>query len=455
MSPTNPTRLSFSRALLPEGWAADVSIEIEDGVIRAVEAGAARVGASGIALPGMPNVHSHAFQRGMAGLAERRGPGADSFWSWRDLMYRFLAVLTPDDVEALAAQAYLEMLEAGYTAVGEFHYLHHSPDGRPYANRAEMSARIAAAAAETGIGLTLLPTLYAYGTFGGAPPNEGQRRFVNDGPGFLRLVDGTRQALKDLPDAVVGVAPHSLRAVTPELMREVLAALPTGPVHIHAAEQVREVEDCLAWSGLRPVEWLLRHAAPDERWCLIHATHMTGEETRDLARSGAVAGLCPVTEANLGDGTFNGRSFRAAGGRFAVGTDSNVEITVAGELKQLEYSQRLAHRARNAMTLEEGESTGRILYDAATAAGARALGRPIGALAPGRRADILVLDGNAPELAAACDDRLLDLFVFVKGSRAVDRVYSGGRKVVENGAHICRREIGERFARVMARLAAE
>jgi formiminoglutamate deiminase len=457
MSAPGTETLLFRRALLPDGWAEHVAITVRDGSIEAVDAGVAAAGrpvAPGIALPGMPNVHCHAFQRGMAGLTERRGPGTDSFWSWRDLMYRFLGALTPEDVQAFAARAYADMLEAGYTAVGEFHYLHHAPDGAPYGRLAEMAERIAAAAAETGIGLTLLPSLYAYGTFGGREPQAGQRRFINDGARFLRLLDEAREVAAILSDAQVGIAPHSLRAVTPELLRDVLAGVPDGPVHIHAAEQTKEVEDCVAWSERRPVEWLLENAGVDARWCLVHATHMTEPETAGLAQSGAVAGLCPLTEANLGDGIFNGMRYRSEGGRFAIGTDSNIEITVAGELKQLEYAQRLAHRVRNAMTVAEGESTGRLLFDAAARGGAQALGRRIGALAPGCRADIVVLDGAHPELAGVSGDRILDLFVFVLGSRAVNSVYVGGRRLVEGGHHVRRREITERFGRVFRRLAA-
>jgi formiminoglutamate deiminase len=429
---------------------------VADGVITAVEPGADATGrerVSGIALPGLPNLHSHAFQRGMAGLTEVRGPEGDTFWSWRELMYRFLGTLTPDDVEAIAAQAYMQMLESGFTAVGEFHYLHHAPDGQPYANLAEMAERIAAAAAATGIGLTLLPALYAHGSFGGAAPNPGQRRFLNDAPRFLRLVEAARAALKDLPGAALGIAPHSLRAVSPDLLAEAVAAS-DGPVHMHIAEQVKEVEDCLAWCGARPVEWLLANAQVDPRWCLIHATHMTAAETQALAATGAVVGLCPLTEASLGDGIFNGVAYRRGGGRFGVGTDSNIEITAPGELKQLEYSQRLAHRVRNALAREQGESSGRLLYEAALAGGTQALARPSGALAPGRRAEIVVLRADLPEMAAVSGDGWLDQFVFVHGPRAVDRVYAGGRLVVDGGVHVDRRAVSERFAAVFARLAA-
>src|SRR5690606_11701310 len=293
---------------------------------------------------GLPNLHSHTFQRGMAGLAETRGPSGDSFWTWRQVMYGFLGALTPEDVEAVAAYAFLEMLEGGFTAVAEFHYLHHGPDGAPYANLAEHCERIAAAAETTGIGLTLLPVFYAQGGFGAQPANEGQRRLLNDPERFAQLLEGARKAVASLPDARVGIAPHSLRAVTPESLAAVLPLAEGGPVHIHIAEQVKEVEDCLAWSGRRPVEWLLDNAPVDGRWCLIHATHLTDAEVGGIARSGAVAGLCPITEANLGDGIFAGVEFAGQGGLYGVGSDSNIEITAPGELRQLEYSQRLALR---------------------------------------------------------------------------------------------------------------
>ncbi|MBV9750597.1 MAG: formimidoylglutamate deiminase, partial [Acetobacteraceae bacterium] len=298
-------RLFLDAALLPDGWARGVALDVTGGNIVSFTANASPAGRErlpGIALPGLPNLHSHTFQRAMAGLTETRGPNADSFWTWRQAMYAFLDRLLPDDVEAIAAFAMMEMLEHGFTAVAEFHYLHHDPAGRPYADLAEMSARIAATAAQTGIGLTLLPALYAQGGFGGQPAQPGQRRFLNDTERFLRLLDAARRAVAPLDDAVVGVAPHSLRAVSPDALGELLAAVPDGPVHIHVAEQAREVEDCLAWSGQRPVAWLLAHAPADRRWCLVHATHMDAAELRDLAASAAVAGLCPITEANLGDG---------------------------------------------------------------------------------------------------------------------------------------------------------
>ncbi|RUW66311.1 formimidoylglutamate deiminase, partial [Mesorhizobium sp. M2A.F.Ca.ET.067.02.1.1] len=370
------TAIFAEQALLPGGWQGNVRIAFEGGRISTVEIGdVARAGDErhAIVLPGMPNLHSHAFQRGMAGLAELRGPSADSFWSWREVMYRFALSMTPDQVEAVAAQLYVEMLEAGFSRVGEFHYLHHDRDGQPYANVAEMAERIAAAAGKSGIGLTLLPVFYAHSAFGGAAPNEGQRRFINDVERFGRLLEKAREAVRPLEQAVVGVAPHSLRAATPDELNSVAAMSPNNPIHIHVAEQVKEVEDCVAWSGKRPVEFLLANAKVDERWCLIHATHMTEAETIAMARTGAIAGLCPITEANLGDGTFAAPLFVEHGGRFGVGSDSNVLIGLPDELRQLEYSQRLAHRARNVLA-RPGGSNGRALFDAALDGGSQALG---------------------------------------------------------------------------------
>ena len=448
----------FDHALLPGGWASSVRVGIADGTIVSVATSAERAGAdvfAGIAVPGLPNLHCHAFQRGMAGLAERRGPADDSFWTWREIMYRFLAALTPEDVEAIAAFAYMEMLEAGFTSVGEFHYLHHDPNGRPYADLGEMAGRIAAAATETGIGLTFLPSLYISGGFGGAPPTKGQRRFLNNPDRFLDLVARTRDIAAGLPDARVGIAPHSLRAVPPDALRRAVEAFPEGPVHIHAAEQVKEVEDCVAAKGARPVEWLLDHAGVDARWCLVHATHMTPGETDALARSGAVAGLCPLTEASLGDGIFNGVDYLVAGGRFGIGTDSNIQIDAAGELRQLEYGQRLAHLGRNMMATLEGESTGRRLFTTALAGSTQALGRPVGAIELGRRADIVVLDAEHADLAASHNDGWLDAWIFVCGRAAVKDVFVGGQALVEKGRHRLREPIVNRYKAVLKRIMAE
>ncbi len=447
----------FEKALLPSGWADDVRVEIaNDGTIARVSCGSARADAervAGLALPGLPNLHCHAFQKGMAGLGERRGPANDSFWTWREVMYRFLSVLTPDDVEAIAAYAYVQMLEAGFTRVGEFHYLHHDIGGAPYGDIAEMASRIAAASASTGIGLTLLPCLYTYGGFGNAAPKPGQVRFLNSTDRFLALMARAREIVATVPGANFGIAPHSLRAVSPNQLQAVTAAFPEVPVHIHAAEQTKEVDDCLAALGARPVQWLLDNAAIDERWCLIHATHMTVDETLRLAKAGAVAGLCPLTEGSLGDGIFNGELFLENNGRFGIGTDSNIQIDAPAELRQLEYSQRLQHRARNVMTTTEGQSTGRSLYDDALRGGAQALGAGVGAIEAGCRADVIVLDSNHPDLAGASADMVLDVYVFSAGSGLVDRVFSGGVPVVAGGRHRARDEVAERYRKTVARLA--
>ena len=438
-------------ALLPDGWGNDVRLESRAGLLVRVESGARPAPGdehAGIVVPGMPNVHSHAFQRGMAGLAEIRGPAEDNFWSWRETMYRFALTMTPDHVEAVAALLYVEMLEAGFTRVGEFHYLHHDTTGRPYADPAEMAVRIAAATSATGIGLTLLPVFYAHSTFGGAAPGPGQRRFISDLDGFSRLLEGSGRALSGLPGARLGVAPHSLRAVAPDELRAVVDEAAGGPIHIHAAEQVREVEDCLAWSGARPVAWLLDNAPVGPNWCLIHATHMDASEITALARSGAVAGLCPITEANLGDGVFPTRSFADHGGRFGIGSDSNIRIGVVDELRQLEYAQRLHFKARNVMA-DSGGSTGRALFNAALSGGTRALGggKPTG-LAVGAPADFVSLEPSLQEIAG---DLVLDAWIFAAAA-SVDNVWVGGVKRVEGGRHILREPIVGRFKRVMSEL---
>jgi formimidoylglutamate deiminase len=451
----NVHSLWFNEALLAGGWAKEVRLTIDGGKIIAIAHGVARApndAVHAIALPGLANVHSHAFQRGMAGLAERRGPAHDDFWTWRDVMYRFLDRLTPEDVEAITAQAYVEMLECGFTRVGEFHYLHNDIDGRPYPNRGELIGRIVAAAAETGIALTLLPVFYAHSSFGGAAPTAGQRRFLSNPEGFGKLIEAARSAARELPDAVVGIAPHSLRAVTPEELDAILPLAKGGPVHIHAAEQMKEVEDCLAWSGARPVQWLLGHTAINEHWCLVHATHMTHDETVRLARSGATAGLCPITEANLGDGIFPSSTYLTAGGRFAVGTDSNILIDAAGELRALEYAQRLSARSRNVLAVRQGESVGAELFNDAVIGGARALGAQEMALLVGASADIVGLDADDPSLVARHGDALIDGLIFA-GAK-VGSVWRRGEQLVMNGEHKKSAVIAERYRKTITRLLA-
>ena len=446
--------LHAGRALTPEGWKFDVRVTIDHGAIAAVEIGAsAQEGDErhAIMAPAPANLHSHAFQRAMAGLAEVRGKQADTFWTWRETMYRFALMMSPEDVEAVAAQLYVEMLEAGFAAVAEFHYLHHAPDGSPYTQPAEMAARILSAARRVGIGMTLLPVFYAHSTFGGATPRPEQRRFINNLNSFSRLVDDCRALIKADEGEMIGIAPHSLRAVTPSELGELISLAGDDPIHIHAAEQTKEVEDSVASLGARPVRWLLDHADVGEKWCLIHATHMDEGETRDLARSGAVTGLCPVTEANLGDGVFNAADYMRAGGRLGVGTDSNVSIGLALELRQLEYAQRLRERARNVLS-PAGASCGRTMLDAVYAGGARALKRNSGKLAPGASADILTFHADHPTLAGKVDDQVLDAWIFSIGNSLIDCVWSGGLKVVVGGRHVFRDEIAERFTKTMREL---
>jgi formiminoglutamate deiminase len=442
--------LWFARALTPDGWRDSVRLDIKDGRITSLEIGVPTLPGDerhGTALPGVPNLHSHAFQRGMAGLSEARGESADSFWTWRRTMYRFLDRLTPEDVEALAAMAYAEMLEGGFTRVGEFHYLHHDRDGSPYARLGEMASRIAAAADATGIALTLMPVFYAHADFGGAPPDEEQKRFVSSLDAFGRLVEEARGAAAALPGATVGIAPHSLRAVTPDELAQVASLAPDGPIHIHVAEQTREVEACLAWSGQRPVAWLLDHAQVDARWCLIHATHVVLAELQDIVARGATVGLCPVTEANLGDGIFPAAEFDGA---FGVGTDSNVQIGVAQELSMLEYGQRLTRRQRNVLASGPGCSTARTLFDRALAGGAQALGVAQTSIAEGAAADIVTL---RPELAdGVSGDTLLDRWIFASPRPMVDSVWRAGRRVVVDGLHVDRDRTTAAYRATLTRL---
>ncbi|MDR0808655.1 MAG: formimidoylglutamate deiminase [Gemmobacter sp.] len=437
-------------ALLPQGWAEAVRVEIKAGRIASVEAGAAPEGRRvGCLLPAGQNLHSHAFQRAMAGMTEARGPGRDSFWTWRRLMYRFLDHLTPEDVAAIAALVQMEMLEAGFASVCEFHYLHHQPGGTPYARLAEMAERIVAAAVETGIGLTLLPVAYERGGCDGRALNDGQLRFGNDPERFLRLREEAAGALAALPDGVIGAAPHSLRAVRPGTLAD-LAGL-AGPIHLHLAEQVAEVEEVQTAYGARPVEWLLAHVSVDRRWCLIHATQMLPHETSGLAATGAVAGLCPITEANLGDGIFDGMGWQAVGGAFGIGSDSNIRISQAEELRSLEYSQRLRDRGR-AMFATESRSTGRVLFEGTVAGGAQAGARAAGRIAPGLWADLMALDMGTLDLAGRRGDAILDAWIFAGDDRMVNEVWSAGRHVVSGGRHVARDGIVARYRAVMARL---
>jgi formimidoylglutamate deiminase len=445
-------------ALLPDGFAKAVRLEIDDGGdITAVQVGAAPAGAErvpGLVLPGMPNLHSHAFQRAMAGLAERLEPGEASFWSWRTVMYRFLERIGPDELRAIASQLYVEMLEAGYTAVGEFHYLHHQIDGRAFADPAEMSWAILEAQRASGIGLTHLPALYMAGGFGGRAPDAGQRRFVHDLDRFADLIERLKPRFAGDPNLRLGIAPHSLRAVPDEALRHVVALADAidSPIHIHVAEQVKEVRDCLEWCGARPVRHLFDAAPVGPRWCLVHATHMDDAETELLAHSGAVAGLCPTTEANLGDGLFDLGGYLTAGGRFGIGSDSHVSISPIEELRWLEYGQRLGTLRRLVGASEEQPHCGARLWQGAVAGGARALGRRIGSLAPGYRADLIGIDARHPILAGRRGAGLLDALVFSGNVNLVRDVMIGGSWVVRDGHHPKRDEIAEAYRATVTNL---
>ncbi len=445
------------QAKLSTEWASNVRVTHADGRITDIapnQTPDAHDTCVDTLLPALANLHSHSFQRAMAGMTEYRMAGKDSFWTWRDLMYRFTANLTPEHIEAIAAFVFLEMQEAGYASVGEFHYLHHQAGGTPYADLGELSGRIAAAAATTGIGLTHLPVLYTYGGAGQAPLQDGQARFGNSVDRFNDLVAKARDVVAHLPaDCRVGIAPHSLRATSPDDLKAVLAAHTAGPVHIHIAEQPKEVADISAWLGARPVDWLLANAEVTTNWSLIHATHMTADETLKMAKSGAVAGLCPVTEANLGDGPFNGPSYLEAGGAFGVGSDSNVLISLTEELRTLEYSQRLRDVARNVMVVGEG-SVGDTIYTGAAKGGAQALGRGAGEIAVGELADIVAIDSAAPSMCALRQDQILDGLVFAAKDDVVTDVWSAGRHAVQSGRHVKRDDIVAAYKLAMQSLMA-
>ncbi|WP_456025834.1 formimidoylglutamate deiminase [Pseudomonas capeferrum] len=442
------------RALLPNGWANDVRFEVSaDGVLTHVEPNASADGAErlrGPVLAGMPNLHSHAFQRAMAGLAEVAGNPNDSFWTWRDLMYRMVVKINPDQLQIIARQLYIEMLKAGYTSVAEFHYVHHDVSGQPYADRTELSRQISQAAASSGIGLTLVPVLYSHSGFGGQAPNEGQRRFINSTENYLDLQARLKPILAAQPAQQLGLCFHSLRAVTPHQINDVLAASDkTCPVHIHIAEQQKEVDDCLAWSGKRPLQWLYDNVEVDERWCLVHATHADADEVARMAKSRAIAGLCLTTEANLGDGIFPAVDFLAQGGRMGIGSDSHVSLSVVEELRWLEYGQRLRDQRRNRLYRSDQPMVGRTLFDAALDGGAQALGQPIGRLEVGKRADWIVLDGNDPYLATATEDGILNRWLFAGGDRQVRDVLVNGKWVVRDGRHTGEEESSRAFTQVL------
>lgn len=451
------TKIWAASALLASGWQDSVEISIAaDGYIEALEpntlyASGDRVEAL---IPAIPNVHSHAHQRAMAGLGERAGNHADSFWTWRKVMYHYLERMQPEDLHHIAAQLYLEMLKAGYSCVGEFQYLHHDTDGRPYANRAEMSLQCLQAARGVGLGFTALPVLYRYGGFGSAAPLDGQKRFINDADGFIDIVESLHQAAAGDAGIAVGIAPHSLRAINRELLNEVIGGLnDLAAIHIHIAEQTKEVDDCLGWSGQRPVAWLLDNFDVNSDWCLIHATHMDAAETSAMAASGCVAGLCPTTEANLGDGFFNALDYCEHQGRWAIGSDSHISIDPVEEVRWLEYGMRLQTRRRNVMASATTSNTGRNLFDMALAGGAQACGRASGRIEAGYRADFLVLECNHPRLYGRRRDDLIDSWIFSGNTNLVRDVYVGGARVIADGHHADEERIAQNYRETLDRLA--
>lgn len=401
-----------------------------------------------ISFPGLVNAHSHAFQRAMAGLAEHRTDPADSFWTWREQMYRYAGLIEPDDLQAIAAQLYVEMLKSGYTAVCEFHYLHHQRDGRPYADAAAMSRALIAAAAETGIDLCLLPVLYMQGGFDGRALSARQQRFGHDVDAFLRLVDTLRR--EECNALQVGIALHSLRAVPADALQAVLAAEAQAdrPIHIHIAEQQAEVDECLALRGMRPVSWLLDHAAVDERWTLVHATHLSAPEVHGVAGSGATVCLCPTTEANLGDGLFPLPEYLAANGAFSIGSDSHISVSPIEELRWLEYGQRLVHQRRCIAVGVEDKSVGRFLHGRALEGGRRSAGTRIAA-----NASTVTLDAAHPLLAARREDEWLDTWIFSGNAPLVRNVSVRGRTLVREGRHVDEERIAARYVDTVQRLA--
>lgn len=471
---TSSQKLLLESVYLPSGWASDVAVEISDsGDFKSIaaledlkeESRSAYQRISGCVIPGIPNCHSHANQRAMSGLGEKaeidpntKGKTTDSFWTWRTVMYHYLEHIQPQYLYAIAQQLYLEMLKAGYTNVGEFQYLHHDQQGVAYSNPAEMTLQCMQGAWDLGIGFTALPVLYKYGGFGDENPTDGQNRFINDADEFCNLVGKLFEAMdgSENRNTSIGIAPHSLRAVSDVLLREVIDALAEkslAAIHVHIAEQTKEVDDCLAWSRERPVEWLFNRFDVDKNWCLIHATHMSDEETKNLALSGAVAGLCPTTEANLGDGFFELTDFTDQGGTWAIGSDSHISISPVEELRWLEYGQRLLYKHRNIMATPKSLHTGMALLEFVLRGGAQCSGRKIGSIEPGNRADFLVLDNHHPRLHGRCESSLIDSWIFSGNENPVRDVYVGGKKVIDNGHHIIEETIGSEFRRAIDELA--
>jgi formimidoylglutamate deiminase len=449
-----------SSALLPQGWASNVliTVDVTGNIVDVAQNQScdSAIHLNGPILPGMLNVHSHAFQRAMAGLAERATGEKDSFWTWRTLMYQFLEQLTPEDLQIIAAQVYVEMLKAGFTTVGEFHYVHHQPDGTPYQERSLTSQHVIMAAIDAGISISHLPVLYSASGFGGQKPTEAQRRFINNESQILDIIASLSKQYKDNAAVTIGLAHHSLRAVTPTMLKEATVGMQNmnalAPIHIHIAEQMKEVEDCLLWSNQRPIEWLFNNINVNKQWCLVHATHMTDIETKRLAESGAVAGLCPTTEANLGDGLFNLPHYIQNKGYFGIGTDSNVSVSMIEELRILEYGQRLLRQERAIAKTYDEPSVGAFLYQQSLLGGAQALGRNTGSIEIGKRADFIALDKDTPTLLYKDDHRIMDAMIFAGNKNPIRHVIVGGQQVVKDYIHVAEEEIFTKYKKVIKKL---
>jgi formimidoylglutamate deiminase len=432
MARTQSRHFFFPEALLADGWCSDVSVKTDEhGIIETISVNANPLDAfvvSGPVIPGMPNVHSHAFQRVMSGLTESGSEG--DFWGWRESMYRIANRITPDQLRVIATQLYSEMLRAGFTSVGEFHYLHHQPGGQPYDNAAEMSLALLEAAADTGISITILPVLYRYSGIEQGPLLPGQGRFGCTPDQFLRLVELLSGETAQRHLAMTGIAPHSLRSVSIDDLKAVTSGSPNLPIHMHVSEQIAEVEAVVQYAGMRPVEWLFENLPVDQRWCLIHCTHLNDQEINAIADSGAVVGICPTTEANLGDGVPMAGQLHSSGAKVGIGSDSNISVDSILELRLLEYAQRLVHQRRNILTTSPD---GRNLWQRCALGGAQALGQPAGALQVGRRADFLVLDKDHRGLVSKTSDQIIDSLIFASDSTAIRDVFVAGARVVEDG----------------------
>ncbi len=463
--PENNDKQLFAKHLLTEsGWAKDVLIKLDcNGVIlelkpdTQLDSDFSGEQLRGSVIPGLPNSHSHAFQWAMAGLGEKSGKGGDSFWTWRQAMYGFVDAISPEDLQAIASALYMQMLKAGYTSVGEFHYLHHNTNGASYDNPAEMSQRIFESAKESGIGLTLLPVFYRYSGFGDQAANSGQKRFIHDQQAYAALIDNVASLSKQYQQSF-GIAPHSLRAVNLHDLSFAIDHLNTldnqAPIHIHIAEQMKEVNDSLDYHGKRPVEWLLDNLKVDERWCLVHATHMTSQEIRRVAESNAVVAICTTTEANLGDGFFPMLDYKSHQGRWSVGSDSHISVDATEELRWLEYQQRLAHQSRTMLVEAEHSSNGLWLWQQATAAGAQSLGRQAGVIKVGNKADFIELNPESFALLGKSDDELLDEFIFNHqfSNDVIRSVWVNGQCWVKDGLHRNEDEIKKQYRKTISRL---